>query len=125
MSVSVKRPVLKLKKKPVDIFFELTALIALIFAWCYCFYHYSSLPEIIPTHYGIDGVVDDHGSKKTIFILPLILTVLIFILRIANKFPHKFNYPTAITHNNVEKQYTMATRMMRYLQFIEIGRAHV
>lgn len=37
---------------------------------------YGNLPEIIPTHYNAQGVVDDYGSKYHIFLLPFISLVL-------------------------------------------------
>jgi len=34
-----------------------------------------------------------------------------------NRFPHIFNYLTDITSDNARRQYTVATRMIRYLKF--------
>ena len=86
--------------------------------WAFCLYHYKSLPEIIPTHYGANGIADDYGSKKTLFLIPGIVTIIVMGMRWLNRYPHKFNYMTAITEDNAERQYRMATRLIRYLQFI-------
>ena len=118
MKQEYPRPEILIEKKLIDIFFEMTALLSIVFMWGFCLYHYKSLPEIIPTHYGTNGIVDDYGSKKTIFLIPAIVTIIVFGMRWLNRYPHKFNYMTVITAENAEKQYKMATRLIRYLQFI-------
>ena len=118
MQQEYPRPEILLVKKPIDIFFEMVALLAIFFMWGFCIYHYNSLPQIIPTHYGFNGNADDYGSKKTLFLIPSIVTIIILGMRWLNRYPHKFNYMTAITAENAEKQYRMATRLIRYLQFI-------
>ncbi len=112
------RPEIIIQKKSIDIFFEMVALLTIIFMWAFCLYHYKSLPEIIPTHYGANGIADDYGSKKTLFLIPGIVTIIVMGMRWLNRYPHKFNYMTAITADNAERQYRMATRLIRYLQFI-------
>ncbi|HNU59741.1 MAG TPA: hypothetical protein PKI08_07305, partial [Aquaticitalea sp.] len=44
-------------------------------------------------------------------------TVLFIGMTILNKYPHIFNYPTRINKDNALRQYTIATRMVRYLKF--------
>jgi uncharacterized membrane protein len=112
------RPEIYIQKKSIDIFFEMVALLTIIFMWAFCLYHYKSLPEIIPTHYGANGIADDYGSKKTLFLIPGIVTIIVVGMRWLNRYPHKFNYMTAITADNAERQYRMATRLIRYIQFI-------
>jgi hypothetical protein len=41
-------------------------------------------------------------------------------MSILNKYPHAFNYPTKITMQNAEKQYTIATKLIRYLKFMVV-----
>jgi hypothetical protein len=41
-------------------------------------------------------------------------------MTILNRFPHVFNYPKKITNQNAERQYTIATRLIRYLKFIVV-----
>ena len=118
MQQEYPRPEISIEKKTIDIFFEMAALLSIFFMWAFCLYHYKSLPETIPTHYGTNGIADDYGNKKTLFLIPFIVTVIIFGMRWLNKYPHKFNYMAAITVENAERQYGMATRLLRYLQFI-------
>ena len=118
MKQEYPRPEILIVKKPIDIFFEMVALLCIVFMWGFCIYHFNSLPEIIPTHYGTSGNADDYGSKKTLFLIPFIVTIIVLGMRWLNRYPHKFNYMTAITEENAERQYRMATRLIRYLQFI-------
>jgi hypothetical protein len=46
--------------------------------------------------------------------------VLFVGMTLLNKFPHVFNYPKKITNQNAERQYTIATRLVRYLKFIVV-----
>ena len=76
------------------------------------------MPATIPTHYNGAGQADGFGGKITILTLPLIATVLFVGMTFLNKYPHIFNYPTNITQDNVLRQYTNATRLIRYLKLI-------
>jgi len=79
------------------------------------------LPETIPTHYGFSGTPDAFGSKYTYIILPLIGTVLFFLLTVLNRYPWIFNYPSAITSENAPVKYRNATRALRLLKlFIQL-----
>lgn len=79
-------------------------------------HHYSNLPEEIPIHYNGSGEVDAYGGKNNLFSLPIVATILIIGLYILNKFPHTFNYPSAITEENASRMYANATRLIRFLQ---------
>src|SRR5689334_19196218 len=110
------RPKIKLKLSLADKVIEVAGFLALGFLWTLTVSNFSSLPEIIPTHFNGAGEVDDYGSKNMILILPVIATILFAGLTFLNKFPHLFNYPTEITGENAEKQYRSATRLMRCLK---------
>ncbi|MEP7233817.1 MAG: DUF1648 domain-containing protein [Ignavibacteriota bacterium] len=88
----------------------------LLMLWVFTLLTYSSLPETIPTHFNIAGKADNYGGKITIIIMPIIGTVIFIGLSILNKFPHIFNYPRNITEENALRQYTIATRLIRYLK---------
>jgi uncharacterized membrane protein len=54
---------------------------------------YESLPQIIPTHWGINGEVNETGPKSTIWIFyGLMIGVNILFIVIANIDPKKHNY---------------------------------
>lgn len=113
-----ERPKLKLELTKIDKIVEIMGWLLICANWALVINTYKSLPNIIPTHYNGAGLADGFGDKSMIFTLPLVATVLFVGLTILNRFPHIFNYPTDISTNNALKQYTNATRLIRYLKVI-------
>lgn len=113
-----QRPIIKLELTTTDKAIELLGWISIVAIWLLTILNYTNLPEIIATHYNFEGVADGFGRKWMILTLPIIATVLFFGLTMLNKVPHSFNYPTEITEENALKQYTHATRMIRYMKLI-------
>jgi uncharacterized membrane protein len=113
-----ERPKIKLELTTADKIFESIGWFLIIAIWGLTITNYSNLPDTIPTHYNGAGQADGFGGKATILTLPLIATILFIGLTILNKFPHVFNYPTNITQDNAFRQYTNATRLIRYLKLI-------
>ncbi len=112
------RPKIKLKLTTTDKTFEILGWVSILTIWVLTITNYTNLPDTIPTHYNGAGQADGFGGKGSILTLPLISTVLFVGLTTLNKFPHIFNYPTNITADNASRQYTNATRLIRYLKFI-------
>lgn len=74
------------------------------------------LPATIPVHFGLDGQPDRFGDKSEILIL-LVLNVVVYVgLTYLARFPHKFNYPWAITPANAEGQYRLAVNLMKVIK---------
>ena len=113
-----ERPKLKLEHTQADKTVEIIGWLLIFAVWSLTIINYQSLPDIIPTHYNGAGVADGFGDKWMILTLPLVATVLFVGLTILNKYPHIFNYPTEITADNALRQYTNATRLIRYLKVI-------
>ena len=116
-----KRIKVKLELSVCDKAFEIAGWVSVFGIWSLVIANYNSLPDIIPIHYNAAGMADGFGRKAAILILPLISTILFVGLTILNKFPHVFNYPTVITEENALRQYTNATRLIRYLKFIIVA----
>jgi uncharacterized membrane protein len=115
--VDNKQLFVEIKKEPFDYFLENGALIVLIATWGFTVYHFNKLPDIIATHFDFNGNPDGFGSKFTIWLLPIIITLVYILIYVLNRYPHKFNYLTKITEQNASKQYKMAARMMRVILF--------
>lgn len=113
-----RRPKLKLELTKFDKIHEILGWTLILAIWVLTIINYTNLPDTIPIHYTGAGQADGFGGKATILTLPLIATVLFVGLTILNNFPHIFNYPTNITLNNALRQYTNATRLIRYLKLI-------
>jgi uncharacterized membrane protein len=112
------RPRIKIELTVIDKAVEIIGWIALLTIWVLVISSYSNLPDTIPTHYNGVGKADGFGSKTIILIFPLIATIFFVGMTILNKFPYIFNYPTKITVENALRQYTSATRLLRYMKLI-------
>jgi uncharacterized membrane protein len=111
-----RRPRIKLTLSSLDNNLELAGKMLLALMWGFVIFALFNLPEAIPTHFNASGQPDGYGDKMTLLALPALATILYFALTQLNKYPHIFNYLTKITEDNAEKQYTIATRMMRFLK---------
>ncbi len=112
-----KRPKPEIELTQLDWVIEVLAWFTIIALWVLTLVNYKHLPDSVPTHFDASGHVDSYGSRWTILLLPIISSILFLGLSILNKFPHVFNYPTAITPQNAQQQYTIASRLIRYLRF--------
>ncbi|HZC04037.1 MAG TPA: DUF1648 domain-containing protein [Ktedonobacterales bacterium] len=68
-------------------------------------YWWSSLPAIVPTHFGANGLPNGYGSKLSLLLLPCLLLALTLLFALLARFPWAFNYPVVITAQNAERQY--------------------
>lgn len=107
-------PTLKIKPSGADRLVEILAWLTLVIIWILVIVNYARMPDSIPTHYNAAGHADDYGDKSTIFLLPIIATVVFFVMTIVNQFPHIFNKTPSIS---TPESYSDATRMLRYLKF--------
>jgi uncharacterized membrane protein len=111
-----QRPRIQPTLTPVDRVVEWIGWLALILLWGFTLWNYSALPESIATHFNATGHADAYGSKSSIFILPIIGSVIFIGLSFLNRYPYIFNYPTPITAENAGRQYANGTRLIRYLK---------
>jgi len=103
-----------------DKIIEALAGLLLFVMWFWIAYYYPDLPSRIPTHFNFAGEANGFGDKIDIFILPVSATLVYLVTTILNKFPHKFNYPVALTEENKEKIYYLGTKMLRMLKFLTV-----
>ncbi|HKK41880.1 MAG TPA: DUF1648 domain-containing protein [Bacteroidales bacterium] len=113
-----KRPKTRPAFNNADLLLEILGWISFVLIWILVILKYSSLPDSIPTHFNAAGKVDDYGGKGTFFISPIIGTIMFVGMTILNRYPYIFNYPVKITADNAERQYTIATRLIRYIKFV-------
>lgn len=113
----IANPKIKVKPTLFTTIIEIINYFLLILFWVIASLVYKHLPNKIPTHYNSFGEVDAYGDQTTIFLLPLIATVLFLIVSISAKNPHTFKYSITITEQNAEAQYKNA---MRFMQLIKL-----
>ena len=116
--METERPKITLIPTNADKLVELLGWLILLALWTLTITNYSSLPDTIPIHFNATGQADGFGNKVSIIALPVIASVLFIGLTVLNRYPHSFNYPSAITEDNALRLYTLATRMLRYLKLV-------
>ncbi len=110
------RPIIKITPKPIDQKLELSAKLLLLLMWLFTLFLLFTLPQTIPIHFNVKGETDGYGHKLTMLLLPILGTCIYFGITKLNNYPHIFNYLTIITTQNAERQYKLATTMMRFLK---------
>jgi uncharacterized membrane protein len=117
-AIEPDRPRVKPELTPADWMLEAVALITMVSLIGFIAYNYPKLPDIIPTHFNAAGNADDHGGKGSILFLPGIAVFIYILMTLINLVPHTFNFPGKITPQNALRQYTLATRLVRYLKTV-------
>lgn len=112
------RPRIKPELNTADKIVEISGWLVLAITWIFVLTHYSGLPPTIAIHYNAAGIADGYGAKIHALILPAIASVILVSMTLLNKVPHIFNYLVTITEENAHRQYTNATRMVRYLKLV-------
>ena len=102
------RPRLKIPLESFDIILELITLSTLLILWICVFAHYASLPEIIPTHFNLQGEIDGTGGKDSIWLLMTITTIIAIGMYVLTKYPHVHNYLVEITEENAAHNYKIS-----------------
>ena len=73
---------------------------------------WSSLPAVIPTHFGADGQVNGFGPRATLLMLPSVALLMFVMLEVLQRYPRIYNYAWPITEENAARQYALASRLM-------------
>ena len=111
----MKRPKVKIKLDTIDTIIEALGVIALLVLITLPLYYFDQLPNEIPSHYGASGKPDEYSEKGIIWTLPIVGVILYLGIFWLNKYPHIFNYPQQITEGNALRLYTVATKIIRFL----------
>lgn len=112
----ISRPKIKVPISKIDRFIEKVSFVLLIFLWAFTIFSFIKLPEIIPIHFDALGTPNGYGNKLSLFLLPVITSVLYICLTYLNKYPWVFNYIVQITEENAESQYSFTSRMIQLLK---------
>lgn len=100
--------------------FQLISLLALAALWLLTWeaLHGSDpLPSRIPTHFDSAGNPNAWGSPgNTLFILPIVATVVFLVIGLVNRRPASFNYPVRVTPQNRERLQSLALQLIACIQ---------
>ncbi len=114
----MKQSDLRPERSDLDRLLNLIAFAAMAGLLGYTLWVYPQLPDRIPIHFNLRGEPDDYGSKIIFLILPGIALALYGLMTIVNRKPQNFNYPFAITPQNAQKQYGLASGLIIWLKAI-------
>jgi hypothetical protein len=77
---------------------------------------WSTLPQRIPMHFGLDGSPNAWADKSSLaFLLVVGVPVNLLLLGI-QRIPESYNYPVEVTPENARDLYTVMRRMVIFLQ---------
>lgn len=113
-----QQPKILLEQTPADRILEGVAVAGLLLMLILPAVYYNELPDTIPTHFNGAGKADGYGNKLTVWVLPLIGLGLYTMLTFINRSPQQFNYPVKVTPENAQRQYELATRLIRMLKAV-------
>ena len=111
------RPEYAISLTPLQILLLTAGGLLVILQWVIVFKEYGALPLEIPSHFNARGEVDDHATKATLFLLPVVNTFLFGTMLILHRFPHKMNYPVRVTPENAKGLYRLSVDLVCFLAF--------
>jgi uncharacterized membrane protein len=112
------RPKIKVERTRLDWVIEFVAFVFLIILVSLPLIFFNDLPERVPVHFNIEGEPDDYGTRFSLLLLPVTGLVMYLGMTILEGYPHIYNYPVQITHENALNQYRLATRLIRILKSV-------
>lgn len=80
--------------------------------------NYTQIPETVPTHFNGAGEPDAWGHKATLWILPVTMTPVMFLLLWVSRKPSKFNYPYEVTPERAAQIYRKARLSLRLMALV-------
>lgn len=110
------RPKLELVLSPLDKTLDRLSTIVLVLLLSMTIYAVFDAPTIVPSHFNQFGKPGKFAKTATLVILPIAGIIIYTVLGQIVKFPEIYNYWTKITPENARRQYTIATRNVRFLK---------
>lgn len=95
--------------------FRWSAWIAVVCLWVYTVLSVNNLPDTIPIHFDINNQPDNYGSRHTLWLLPVIATLIVGFLQLSQRAPDKINYPVKITEENKSRQQQLVLLLLGYV----------
>ena len=112
---SEKRPKLKVSLSLKEKMLILISTFFIIAMWVYLYIVWSGIPNVIPTHFGFSGTPDRFGNRNSMFLQPIIASIMHVFLVVLSKIPHCFNYPVSVTEKSAEALYKRGKQLILLL----------
>jgi uncharacterized membrane protein len=94
----------------------LAAMAAMLFIALRALFGPSQLPQLIPTHFGLDGQPDAWGSRWSLLSLPVVAVALYSLMTVVARRPSAFNFPVRVTPANRARLESLALDMIAWLK---------
>ena len=75
-----------------------------------------SLPERIPTHFGVSGAPDGWGPKAMLYVLVGVVALLYGGLTLLQRVPRLYNYPVKVTEENRARLQMIGIGLLRWIK---------
>ena len=103
------------RKRPFDRFLEIFGILVVLASFILPSIYYQSLPDILPRHFGSDGLPDAYGSKGIIWVLPIVGLILFLIVGVVSNVPGLINLPFKPDPEKTDFYQSKYSRMIRIL----------
>lgn len=110
--MDMNRPKIKIEKTLFHKFLIVLSTIILAFHLIYIAFIFNKLPNVIPTHFNLNGIPDSYGSKGNLFILIIISIIFYILFMLLTRIPNHYNYLVTITPKNAKRQYQNAVTLV-------------
>ena len=114
----MSNPKIKIQKDIGDRVLEWLGWMAIVVLVSLLAYYFDQLPNEIITKFDFSGNPTRYNNKFVLILIVILELGTYFGLYYLNKFPHIFNYSSEITEDNAERQYTLATKLLRQINTI-------
>lgn len=94
----------------------IVAWMALVYLVVAALYGGNKLPPRIPTHFGLNGQPDGWGGPESLWMLPIVGTLIALMMTVVTRFPQSFNYPVRMTRENQARLQELALGMIAWLR---------
>ena len=92
--------------------FEIVLVVMLVVIGALTAKMYVAAPEVVPTHFGATGEPNGWGSKSSVLIPCLIISIASIFLMVGAYFPHKINIPVEVS---TPRQWALVVRLVRVM----------
>lgn len=95
---------------------DVLCLIVLGWMFYYVWSMQSELPNLVPTHFGLNGNADRFGPKSSLMLLPGIAAFVYFITLLARFDARFINFPFKVTEESAPVYFPIALQMLTLVQ---------
>lgn len=110
-------PQVEYRRSPGDWLAEMVAIGGVIVGLVLPAFHWSTLPERVPSHFGVSGQADAWSARGFVWFLPAVTVFVHLLLTVVSLIPPRYyNYPWRITAENAPRQVRIARRLLCVLK---------